>query len=527
MVIAISLVTLAAWLALGHPVVAAFTAAVAVLVVACPCALGLATPTALLVGSGRASQLGILIRNAQTLEMTNKVTTAVLDKTGTITTGNLDVVAVLPAEQSVDAPNLLGPAAGAEAGSEHPLARAIRGHADKTETQIPAMEAFSNHAGKGVSAWWPTASSDLLEQNEDGGVVLVGGMRWLTEHGVTFPTDLLEASTSYEKKGATVVAVALSPHHNFPTNATAPSPIAQLEESALPDTGMTITMDISGMTCAACVGRVERKLKKLPGVHPAVNLATETATITVDRQEDGSEYTDSELEEIVKAAGYDGHVTHRQTRSPQPAAPETVATNQARQLPNTLTDTKVLGIIVLEDTVKPDAKQAITELKKLGITPMLLSGDNWAAAHHVANQVGIEHVYAQVLPQGKQEKIKELQDTGESVVMVGDGVNDAAAMAQASTQGLAIAMGSGTDVAMEVADITLVNSDLPSVPLAIRISRKTLGTIKGNLFWAFFYNVLMVPLAVLGLLNPMFAALAMAFSSVFVVLNSLRLRTVH
>ncbi len=512
-IIAVSVITLIVWLVTGNAPTAAFTAAVSVLVVACPCALGLATPTALLVGSGRASQLGILIRNAEVLEQTRAITTAVLDKTGTVTSGDLDVDELVPAPGAPE--NLLALAAAVEAGSEHPLARAIYQRAQDDGLEVPAVEAFSNHAGKGVSAIInPGDASD----GAPAPVVLVGGTRWLETHGVEFSQELRDQQSAFEATGATAVAVVSAPLSNFAgAEKQTQAPSNLLLEPV--DSQVKISMDVSGMTCAACVGRVERKLKKLPGVTPTVNLATETATITLDQ-----DYSNEELEEIVKAAGYEGHITRRtdgtEEQAAKPAEPQRI-----RTLPDHLQDVSVLGLLVLRDTVKPDAAEAIAELKALGIDPMLLSGDNTAAAKHVAELVGITQVKAEVLPADKRDEVAALQEAGQTVAMIGDGVNDAAAMAQASTQGLGMAMGSGTDVTMAVADITLVNSDLRSAPRAIRIARKTLRVIKGNLFWAFFYNVLMVPLAVMGLLNPMLAALAMAFSSVFVVLNSLRLRT--
>ncbi|WP_370737657.1 heavy metal translocating P-type ATPase [Actinomyces minihominis] len=524
-IIGIALITLVVWLLLGNPLQAAFTAAVAVLVVACPCALGLATPTALLVGSGRASQLGILIRNAEVLEQTRTITTAVLDKTGTVTSGVLSVDHILlasdDAAQDVDAgelipaspeADLLALAGAVESGSEHPLAKAIHRTAKEHDLPLPGINGFVNHAGKGVSA---------ALNSEDSPVVLVGGSRWLSLHGVTLPPSLAAAQTEYEASGATVVAVVTAPSRNFgeadPVDRKA---IADLLTEAEEITHLArITMDVTGMTCASCVGRVERKLKKLPGVSAEVNLATETATITLDQ-----EYTDKQLEDVVVGAGYGGSVRRRDAldHPPTPAAEQQIG---ERILPEQIEGAAVLGLIVLRDTIKPDSAQAIAELKKLGISSLLLSGDNTAAAQFVARQVGITEVRAEVLPSQKRDEVEKLQASGKTVVMIGDGVNDAAAMAQASKQGLGMAMGSGTDVAMAVADITLVNSDLRSAPRAIRISRRTLRIIKGNLFWAFFYNVLAVPLAVLGLLNPMIAAAAMAFSSVFVVVNSLRLRS--
>ena len=518
-IIAISFLTLIVWIVLGNPLQAAFTAAVSVLVVACPCALGLATPTALLVGSGRASQLGILIRNAEVLEQTRTITTAVLDKTGTVTSGVLSIDKVLPAAPDQDEESLLALGAAVEAGSEHPLAKAIYRTAAERGLQMPSISAFANHAGKGVSAG--------LGSGNDA-VVLVGGSRWLAKHGIALPVGLADQQASFEDSGATVVAVVSAPASNFVANGDLQSgeelstdSLEGLLDQTLEASHLAqVTMGVTGMTCASCVGRVERKLKKLPGVSAQVNLATETATITLDQ-----DYSDKELEDVVAAAGYGGSVQRRENLEAAPLGAPDTAPQRERVLPEKITGAVVLGLIVLRDTIKPDSAEAIAELASLGINSVLLSGDNTAAARHVASQVGITEVRAEVLPSEKRDEVERLQNEGKTVVMIGDGVNDAAAMAQASKRGLGMAMGSGTDVAMAVADITLVNSDLRSAPRAIRISRKTLRVIKGNLFWAFFYNLLAVPLAVLGLLNPMIAAAAMAFSSVFVVANSLRLRT--
>ena len=518
-IIAISFLTLIVWIVLGNPLQAAFTAAVSVLVVACPCALGLATPTALLVGSGRASQLGILIRNAEVLEQTRTITTAVLDKTGTVTSGVLSIDKVLPAAPDQDEESLLALGAAVEAGSEHPLAKAIYRTAAERGLQMPSISAFANHAGKGVSAG--------LGSGNDA-VVLVGGSRWLAKHGIALPVGLADQQASFEDSGATVVAVVSAPASNFVANGDLQSgeelstdSLEGLLDQTLEASHLAqVTMGVTGMTCASCVGRVERKLKKLPGVSAQVNLATETATITLDQ-----DYSDKELEDVVAAAGYGGSVQRRENLEAAPLGAPDTAPQRERVLPEKITGAEVLGLIVLRDTIKPDSAEAIAELASLGINSVLLSGDNTAAARHVASQVGITEVRAEVLPSEKRDEVERLQNEGKTVVMIGDGINDAAAMAQASKRGLGMAMGSGTDVAMAVADITLVNSDLRSAPRAIRISRKTLRVIKGNLFWAFFYNLLAVPLAVLGLLNPMIAAAAMAFSSVFVVANSLRLRT--
>ncbi len=375
-VIGLAVATLAVWLVAGGGVTAAFTAAVSVLIIACPCALGLATPTALMVGTGRGAQLGILIKGPEVLESTRRVDTIVLDKTGTVTTGEMTVHDVVAADgESVDDVRRL--AAALESASEHPIGRAIAASVDE---RLP-VEDFANQEGLGVQGI------------VDGHAVLVGRPRLLEEWSQHLPPSLLDAVTKAQGEGLTPVAV-----------------------------------------------------------------------------------------------GWDG---------------------EAR------------GVIVVGDTVKPTSARAIAELKDLGLTPILLTGDNEAAARHVATEVGIDTVVADVLPADKVAEVQRLQAAGKVVAMVGDGVNDAAALAQAD---LGLAMGTGTDVAIEASDLTLVRGDLLVAVDAIRLSRRTLGTIKGNLFWAFAYNVAALPLAAAGLLNPMLAGAAMAFSSVFVVTNSLRLR---
>ena len=376
-VIAISLVTLGAWWLITGDVEAAFTAAVAVLIIACPCALGLATPTAILVGTGRGAQLGILIRGPEVLEDTRRASVIVLDKTGTVTTGRMALQDVLVA-QGEDSVVVGTMAAAVERGSEHPVARAIAGGLD-----VPAAADFVNHRGLGVTG----RVSDIA--------VAVGRPAWVAEAvgAPSVPAALAVAIDSAESQGATVVAV-----------------------------------------------------------------------------------------------GWDGAVR---------------------------------GALVVADAIRPTSARAIALLRELGLRPVLLTGDNSSSARAVATAVGIEDVRAEVMPEDKVAVVRELQATGASVAMTGDGVNDAAALAQAD---LGIAMGAGTDAAIEASDITLVRSDLLSAVDAIRLSRRTLRTIKGNLFWAFAYNVAMIPLAAVGLLSPLFAGAAMAFSSVFVVANSLLLR---
>ena len=541
-VIVVSLLTLGGWLLAGGGVQAAFTAAVAVLVVACPCALGLATPTAILVGSGRASQLGILIKNAEILEQTRSIDTMLLDKTGTVTTGvmSLESVAVPTAGRSpeVDEASALSLAASVESLSEHPVARAITSGASDRGLSLEPVTAFANQPGLGVVG--------ITAQ----GGVLVGRPSWLASLGVDVPASLLDAVREAETSGASAVVAALAPNLASAASSS-PEPAAATPEAPAsvtlpgPDAKLplaTLTMSVVGMTCASCVGRVERKLGKLDGVSAEVNLATESARITLT-----APHSDEELEAVVSAAGYSGTVTSRSEAASSDGAPatggsatgDTGTPTQPGTTPGAgeqegapasslvipeRVEGRAIAALVVRDTVKDSSAEAIAELRELGIEPILLTGDNEAAARHVADQVGIEHVIAGVLPDGKRDTVADLQGQGRTVAMVGDGVNDAAALAQASAKGLGIAMGSGTDVAIEVADMTLMNSSLTSAATAIRVSRRTLRIIKENLFWAFFYNVLMVPLAIAGLLSPMLASAAMACSSVFVVLNSLRLR---
>ena len=541
-VIVVSLLTLGGWLLAGGGVQAAFTAAVAVLVVACPCALGLATPTAILVGSGRASQLGILIKNAEILEQTRSIDTMLLDKTGTVTTGvmSLESVALPSAGNSpeADEASALSLAASVEALSEHPVARAITAGAADRGLSLESVTAFATQPGLGVVGL--TAR----------GGVLVGRPSWLASLGIDVPASLLDAVREAEASGASAVVAALAPNLGSAASSS-PEPAAATPEAPAPvalpgpDAELplaTLTMSVGGMTCASCVRRVERKLGKLDGVSAEVNLATESARITLT-----APHSNEELEAVVAAAGYSGQITSRSEAATADGAPVSgdSATGDTGTPTRGTTDQgtgeregapasslvipervegRAIAALVVRDTVKESSADAIAQLRELGIEPILLTGDNEAAAQHVARQVGIERVIAGVLPDGKRDTVANLQAEGRTVAMVGDGVNDAAALAQASAKGLGIAMGSGTDVAIEVADMTLMNSSLTSAATAIRVSRRTLRIIKENLFWAFFYNVLMVPLAIAGLLSPMLASAAMACSSVFVVLNSLRLR---
>ncbi|MDF2705032.1 MAG: heavy metal-transporting ATPase, partial [Nonomuraea muscovyensis] len=379
-VLLIAVGTFGVWLGATGDTVAAFTAAVAVLIIACPCALGLATPTALMVGTGRGAQLGILIKGPEVLESTRRVDTVVLDKTGTVTEGRMTLVATHVADGEDEA-EVLRLAGALEHASEHPIAQAIARGAAERVGDLPAPEDFANVEGLGVQGV------------VDGHAVLVGRPKLLAEWSQYLPVELERRLEAAQAAGRTAVAV-----------------------------------------------------------------------------------------------GWDG---------------------------------RARAVLEVADVVKPTSAEAIRQLRGLGLTPVLLTGDNEAVARSVAAEVGIDEVIAEVLPADKVDVVKRLQADGRTVAMVGDGVNDAAALAQAD---LGLAMGTGTDVAIEASDLTLVRGDLRVAADAIRLSRRTLRIIKGNLFWAFAYNVAALPLAAMGLLNPMIAGAAMAFSSVFVVTNSLRLR---
>ncbi|QIQ04191.1 heavy metal translocating P-type ATPase [Streptomyces liangshanensis] len=379
-VMGLALATLGFWLGVGAGAAAAFTAAVAVLIIACPCALGLATPTALMVGTGRGAQLGILIKGPEVLESTRRVDTIVLDKTGTVTTGRMTLLATHSAD-GTDKRDVLRLAGALEHASEHPLARAVAEAATARAGTLPTPEDFANLPGLGVQG--------VVE----GHAVLVGRVRLLAEWEIHLPESLETARKAAEAAGRTAIAVA-----------------------------------------------------------------------------------------------WDG---------------------EAR------------GLLEVADAIKETSPEAVRQLRTLGLTPILLTGDNQAVAESVAAQVGIDQVIAEVMPEDKVGVVKRLQAEGRTVAMAGDGVNDAAALAQAD---LGLAMGTGTDAAIEAADLTLVRGDLRATADAVRLARRTLNTIRGNLFWAFAYNLAALPLAAAGLLNPMIAGAAMAFSSVFVVGNSLRLR---
>lgn len=426
-VLALAALTFLGWLATGHNAQAAITAAVAVLVIACPCALGLATPTALLVGTGRAAQLGVVIRGPEVLESTRRIDTVVLDKTGTVTTGVMHLAQAVFFDDAAEVSDAGGAGAQASAASdgatvvdlgegvalspaqlqtlalaqaleipsEHPVARAIVAGTQLDGVQAPQISEFTNHAGRGVSATVAHAAGQAT-------YAVVGKATWLSQQGVSLEQ-------------------------------------AEAQVRVLEDTGATV---------------------------------------------------------VLVASGSD---------------------------PKSL---RLRAALAVRDEPKPTTAKAISELKAMGLRPILLTGDNERAAKFIAAQVGIDDVIAQVLPEDKRDVVARLQGEGANVAMVGDGVNDAAALAQAGAAGLGMAMGTGSDVAIEAADITLVRADLEAVVAAIKVSRATLRIIKQNLFWAFAYNVAAIPLAMAGLLNPMIAGATMAMSSVIVVSNSLRLRRV-
>ncbi len=423
-VLALATLTFLGWLATGHNAQAAITAAVAVLVIACPCALGLATPTALLVGTGRAAQLGVVIRGPEVLESTRRIDTVVLDKTGTVTTGVMHLAQAVFFDDAAEVSGAGGAGAASDGAtvvdlgqgaslspaqlqtlalaqaleipSEHPVARAIVAGTQLDGVQAPQISEFTNHAGRGVSATVVDAAGQAT-------YAVVGKATWLSQQGVSLSEQ------------------------------------AEAQVRALEDTGATVVLVASG---------------------------------------------------------------------PDPKS------------------LRLRAALAVRDEPKPTTAKAISELKAMGLRPILLTGDNERAAKFIAAQVGIDDVIAQVLPEDKRDVVARLQGEGANVAMVGDGVNDAAALAQAGAAGLGMAMGTGSDVAIEAADITLVRADLEAVVAAIKVSRATLRIIKQNLFWAFAYNVAAIPLAMAGLLNPMIAGATMAMSSVIVVSNSLRLRRV-
>jgi Cu+-exporting ATPase len=434
-VILLAIGTLGFWLGAGGGATAAFTAAVAVLIIACPCALGLATPTALLVGTGRGAQLGILIRGVEALESTRRADTIVLDKTGTVTTGRMSLVAAVAREPD----ELLRLAGAVEAASEHPLGRAI------------AAAARENSAP-------PTADRDSAPP-----------------------------AAAHENSAPSAVALEKGA-----------SPTADRESAVLP-----AVTDFHATAGVGVRGRVEGRLVEVVSGRPDDLLALSPIPAKATMP----------LYQVVSMS--------RETAA-SGISPTSAATLEAATWVEVHVDGSLRGWLALADAVRPSSARAVAALRRLGLEPMLVTGDDPAVARAVAAEVGITEVFAGVLPAGKVDVVKRLQSEGRAVAMVGDGVNDAPALAQAD---LGLAMGAGADVAIQASDLTLVRDDLTAAVDAVRLSRRTLAIIRGNLFWAFAYNVAALPLAAAGLLNPMIAGAAMALSSIFVVLNSLRLRT--
>ncbi|UZN05418.1 heavy metal translocating P-type ATPase [Cellulomonas sp. S1-8] len=487
-VLVIAVGTLVVWLATGGGVQAAFTAAVAVLIIACPCALGLATPTALLVGTGRGAQLGILIKGPEILEETRRVDTVVLDKTGTVTAGRMALVDVVAAPGE-DADEVRRLAAAVEQLSEHPIARAI------TELDRP------------LTPTTPTSAREQSSRTSDDHAELD---RSLTTSGVDTPTPTHELDRSLTTSGVDTT----TPTHELDRSLTTrgvdtTTPTSAREQSSPAVVAPSARVDVPVGADGVAIGADEvREFRADAGrgvsgvvrtAHSGLGLARRVLVGRVGWLEEQGVRTD-DVTDAVAAAEDDG-------------ATAVVAA----------WDGRARGVLVLRDPVKPTSAAAVRELRALGLRPVLLTGDNRGAALATARAVGIADadVVAQVMPDEKVAEVERLQAGGARVAMVGDGVNDAAALATAD---LGLAMGTGTDVAIEAADLTLVRGDLASAPQAIRLSRRTLRIIRQNLFWAFAYNVAAIPLAALGLLNPMIAGAAMAFSSVLVVTNSLRLR---
>lgn len=503
-VLLLSVVTGLGWILLGFSAYQAMTAAVAVLVVACPCALGLATPTALLVGSTQAAREGIIIRSAQALESSRQITTVLFDKTGTLTDGRMSVTdTLLDTSVSGEAAQWAS-AASVEASSEHPVARAIVEQARAQNRQPQPIRSFTAFAGHGVGA---CVGEELI---------LVGKPAWLAELGVGRSDEFVSFQRRNQELGATVVEMVRIRGGAAWAVPTVVADQHVSEEERPSDAIPSAEFSIKGMTCASCVGRVERKLRKMGGVTASVNLATETALVHRER-----DWHPEDIIATIEAAGYEAAFTGWKEVS-DPFADRGVDA-QIYLDPHSILDAQaqVCAAFAVKDTVKEGAAQALSSLRDFGMKSVMLTGDNADAAHSVAAQVGIDDVRAELTPADKHAYIKALQDQGERVAMVGDGVNDAAALAQAD---LGIAMGSGTDIAQDVADIVLTTSRLEAVPESVRVSRVTVRIIKQNLAWAFGYNVVLLPLAVVGLLNPMLAAAAMSLSSVCVVGNSLRLR---
>ena len=484
-VLVIAAVTLAGWLLTGHSAAMAFTAAVAVLIIACPCALGLATPTAILVGTGRGAQLGVLIKKPQVLETVRGIDTVVLDKTGTVTTGQMNVSAIETAPGE-DADVVLARGAAVEAASEHPVAAAIVTAARERGLRLAPVTDFANDPGTGVSGV------------VDGTLVRV--TRTSDEAADSDGRTSVEVSWGTVRRGVIRLADAVKP--------TSAEAIAELKAMGI--TPMLLTGDNQ-----AVAARVAAEVGIAASEHP---VAAAIVTAARERGLRLAPVTDFANDPGTGVSGVVDGTVVRVARTSDEAADSDGRTSVEVSWGDIRR-----GVIRLADAVKPTSAEAIAELKAMGITPMLLTGDNQAVAARVAAEVGIaaSDVIAGVLPAQKADAISALQARGRRVAMVGDGVNDSVALATAD---IGMAMGTGTDAAIEAGDITLVRGDLRTVPTALRLSSRTLRIIKQNLFWAFGYNTAAIPLAALGLLNPMIAGAAMAVSSILVVANSLRLK---
>ncbi|WP_297589813.1 heavy metal translocating P-type ATPase [uncultured Mobiluncus sp.] len=505
-VIVLAVLTFALWLGHGQPFPAAFTAGVSVLVIACPCALGLATPMALLVGSTRASRAGILLKGPQILEETRRINTLVMDKTGTLTSGEMSledvtVSASRPAELvSLGDTEALALAASLEAGSPHPIGKALVAAAKARDcgSGPGALTGFATFIGRGAGGF------------VDGVAYAIGKPEWLTVMGADIPPDLEAAIGAAQSQGRTVAVLATGADWSSQVSGDA-SPVLSGEP-----VGTELTLKITGMTCASCVARVEKRLNKLDGVSASVNLPLEIATVTLT-----ADVPAETLIAQVEKAGYGASLLDSTGTAAEPGRRNE---NSTAAVAGDLVQARALAVFTFSDPVKPEAAPTVASLKAEGIETVLLTGDQPEPAHRAADQAGIETVVAGVSPEGKVDAIRELQDAGKIVAMVGDGVNDAAALAAAD---LGIALATGTDAAIGAADITLVNPSLGAITQAINVSRATLRNIKENLAWAFGYNIVAIPLAAAGMLNPGLAGAFMASSSVLVVLNSLRLNRVH
>ncbi|WP_297723884.1 heavy metal translocating P-type ATPase, partial [uncultured Mobiluncus sp.] len=515
-VIVLAVLTFALWLGHGQPFPAAFTAGVSVLVIACPCALGLATPMALLVGSTRASRAGILLKGPQILEETRRINTLVMDKTGTLTSGEMrledvTVSASRPAGmESLGDTEALALAASLEAGSPHPIGKALVAAAKARDcgSGLGAPTGFATFIGRGAGGF------------VDGVAYAIGKPEWLTAMGADIPPDVGAAIGAAQSQGRTVAVLAMGADWSSQVSGDASpvlsgKPAGNGQESA-ERASTEMTLKVTGMTCASCVARVEKRLNKLDGVSASVNLPLEIATVTLT-----ADVPAETLIAQIEKAGYGASLLDSAGTAAEPGRR---TENSTAAVAGDLVQARALAVFTFSDPVKPEAAHTVAGLKAAGIETVLLTGDQSEPARLAADQAGIETVVAGVSPEGKVDAIRELQDAGKIVAMVGDGVNDAAALAAAD---LGIALATGTDAAIGAADITLVNPSLGAITQAINVSRATLRNIKENLAWAFGYNIVAIPLAAAGMLNPGLAGAFMASSSVLVVLNSLRLNRVH